>query len=233
MCLHFRPSRCYGSAPSWPRYPMIRLLSRSSSPPWRCLVVPRRAGAPACLGDDEERSRLRRGRRRDRHPPRLDLRRHVLDLRDAGSRQQGEGQVHPRGAGAARRGQRHLAEGVRLLHARAAERQEGRPQRAGRLLSGIHRRAADAALHLAAQDAREGAEPRRRDRTIRPISSTSPSPRRSRCALVGAPAGLQARGRCGRARAARGDRRPARRGVLQQSRRRRAISARSSPTRSR
>ena len=44
-----------------------------------------------------------------------------------------------------------------------AERQEGRAQRAGRLLSRIHRRAAHAALHPAVQDAREGAEPRFRD----------------------------------------------------------------------
>ncbi len=38
---------------------------------------------------------------RSRHPPRLELRRHVLDLRAAGHRDQDQGRLHPRGAGAA------------------------------------------------------------------------------------------------------------------------------------
>ena len=174
-----------------------------------------------------------RGRHRDRHPPRLDLRRHVLDLRHAGSRQQGEGQVHPRGAGAARRGQRHLAEGIRLLHARAGERQEGRVDRRRSTISSNSRTGADAALHPAAEDAGESAKTSISKSTIRPISSTSRLPRRSRCALTGAPAACKLAVLRPGEMAPRRSRKPAQRGVLQQSRSRRAISARNSPTRSR
>ena len=97
----FRPTRCYGRDPATPRCcRMTRLLRCLALAALAfCLAAPRRC-APARLGDDEKRTGLRAGRQRDRRAPRLDLRRHVLDLRDAGAGEQGEGQVHPRGAGA-------------------------------------------------------------------------------------------------------------------------------------
>ena len=58
-----------------------------------------RVRASACLCDDEERDRLCAGRPHDRHPPCLDLRRHVLDLCDAGAREQSRRAVHARGTG--------------------------------------------------------------------------------------------------------------------------------------
>ena len=76
-----------------------------------------------------------------------------------GLESQEEGRVHPRGARAARRGQRHVAQGIRLLHLRQGERQEGRVRRsAGRLLSRLRHQGdgADAVLHAAAQGAGEG-----------------------------------------------------------------------------
>ena len=56
------------------------------------------------------------GRHGHRHPPRLDLRRHVLGLRDPGHRQQEARRVHPRGARAARQDQCRVAQGLRLFH---------------------------------------------------------------------------------------------------------------------
>ena len=110
------------------------------------------------------------------------------------------------------------------------ERQEGRAERAGRLLSGVRERAAHAALHLAVQDAGEGAEPRSSRSMTAPISSTSPSPRRSRCASSARPQACKlAVARPGEAIVGE----QAGRGVLQQPDAVEAISARSSPTRSR
>ena len=51
-----------------------------------------RRGAPACLGDDDRGACLRTGRLGHRRAPCLDLRRHVLGLRDPGLGQKTKGQ---------------------------------------------------------------------------------------------------------------------------------------------
>src|SRR5262247_1931481 len=120
------------------------------------------ASASPHLGDRQERARLRARRNGDRSAPRLDLRRHVLGIRDPRDRVEEEGRVHPRGVGAARGSQRHLAQGIRLLHLCQGERKQDRIQRAaGRLLSRLQSQeyGAYALLHAAAQDAGEGEGP--------------------------------------------------------------------------
>src|SRR5215831_12597920 len=120
------------------------------------------ASASPHLGHRQERARLRARRNGDRRAPRLDLRRHVLGICHPSERNEEEGRVHPRGVGAARGSQRHLAQGIRLLHLCQGERKQDRIQRAaGRLLSRLQSQGygAYALLHAAAQDAGEGEGP--------------------------------------------------------------------------
>src|SRR5215813_2918155 len=120
------------------------------------------ASASSHLGDRQERARLRARRYRDGLAPRLDLRRHVLGVRDPRDRIEDEGRVHPRRVGAARGGQRHLAQGIRFLHLCQGERKEDRVQRAaGGLLSRLQSQGygAYALLHAAAEDAGESEGP--------------------------------------------------------------------------
>ena len=167
---------------------LLRRQSRDRSRPGR--------RPSARLGDGEERTRLRARRHADRRAARLDLRRHVLDLRHPGPRGEEEGRVHPRGARAARQGQRRVAQGIRLLHLRDRERQEGRVQRAGRrLLSGLRSEGdrADAALRAAAEVAGEGEGLQHRGLSTANISSTSASPKRIRSSSSARPRSASSR----------------------------------------
>src|SRR5262245_51770659 len=86
----------------------------------------------------------------------------VLDTQGLEANTKGE---FTRGARPAGRGQRHLAQGIRLLHLRQGERQEARVQRSGgRLLSRLRQKGdgADAPFPAAAQAADEGEGPNAR-----------------------------------------------------------------------
>ncbi len=67
-----------------------------------------------------------------------------------------KGEYHARGAEAACGGEYHLAEGIRLLHARAGRRQEGRVRAGDRLLARIQGLGSHAAFHLAGEGAGQG-----------------------------------------------------------------------------
>ena len=116
-------------------------------------------GASPCLGHDEERGDLRARRHGHRRAPRLDLRRHVLDLRDAGSGSKKKGEftreeLQP----LAEVNVKSLKEFDFFTYAKA-ERQEDRVHRPGRLSPRIQHQGhgADAAFHAAAEDAGEDA----------------------------------------------------------------------------
>ena len=88
---------------------------------------------------------------------------------------QEEGRVHPRGARAARQDQRHVAQGLRLLHHRHGERQEGRLRSIRRPTTISSTRTQMLTLHftLPFKTPVQGARTSRSRSTIRPISSTS------------------------------------------------------------
>ena len=138
---------------------------------------------------------LRPGRLGHRRASCLDLRRHVLGVRDPGHRQQDARRSSP--ARSCSRWPRPTSSRSRtstISPCAKVERQEGRLRRsaAADYYLDYKDRDPDAALHAAVQGAGEGARSCRSRSTIRPISSTSPSRRRIAVALVGAPAGLQA-----------------------------------------
>src|SRR6266852_3579697 len=122
-----------------------------------------RLRASARVGHDDERARLRGRRLGHRRAACVDVRRHVLGLRNAGPQEREEGRLQSRRARPARRGQRELAQGIRLLHLRQNRRQEDDVRRSQGLLSRLQGFGAHAALRPAVRDAREGQGARSRD----------------------------------------------------------------------
>ena len=150
------------------KHAILRLLAGRACRPCRR----RRAGAraSACLGDDARANCVYApDGTRHRRPPCLDLRRHVLGLRDAGHRQQEEGRVHARGAcsrsprSTSSRSRNSTTSPSRKINGKKVEFVDPPSD----YWLDYKDEIADAALHAAAEDAGEGAG--RRARNLRSV----------------------------------------------------------------